>query len=303
MRIAISGSSGLVGSALISFWTRRDHQVVRVIRGALRPTEDGTAAIPWNPESGELDPSALEGVDAVVNLSGENIATGRWTAAKKQRILDSRIKTTTLLATALSKLVHPPRFFFSASAVGYYPSSGDRLLTETDPPGAGFLSQGCLAWEAATTPAEDRGIRTVHGRIGVVLARNGGALAAQVPLFRWGLGGRLGTGTQYVPWITIDDLVRGIDFCLTHEELRGPVNLSCPEPVTNAEFTKTLGRVLHRPAILPAPAFALRLALGEMADALLLSSLRVVPERLRQSGFQFDYPVLEPALRHVLDRG
>jgi len=303
MRIAISGSSGLVGSALISFWARRDHQVVRLIRGGLRPTENGAAAIPWNPQYGELEPSALEGVDAVVNLSGENIATGRWTAAKKQRILDSRIKTTTLLATALAKLVHPPSFFFSASAVGYYPSSGDRLLTEADPPGSGFLSQGCLAWESATTPAEDRGIRTVHGRIGVVLARNGGALAAQLPLFRWGLGGRLGTGTQYVPWITIDDLVRGIDFCLMHEELRGPVNLCGPEPVTNAEFTKTLGRVLHRPAILPAPAFALRLALGEMADALLLSSLRVVPERLRQSGFQFDYPALEPALRHVLDRG
>lgn len=302
MRIAIAGSTGLVGSALISFWSKAGHQIVRLVRPTSHPTDDGSSSIPWNPDVGNLNPDTLEAVDAVINLAGESIFRGCWTTAKKQRILESRTKSTRLLATTLAKLTRPPWFFFSASAVGYYPSSGDRILTESDPPGVGFLSDVCVAWEAATRPAVDRGTRTVHGRLGVVLSPEGGALAAQLPLFRWGLGGRLGSGKQFIPWIAIDDLVRAIDFCMTNEAIRGPVNLTALEPVTNAEFTKTLGRVLKRPTLLPAPALALRLALGEMAEALLLPSLRVVPERLRERGFSFQYPTLELALRHVLHK-
>jgi uncharacterized protein len=296
MKIAVTGSTGLIGSALVPHLADAGHEVVRLVRGQARTAD----AVPWDPDRGMLDAAALEGVDAVVNLAGENIAKGRWTTAKKRRILESRVKSTTLLATTMASLQRRPRCFVSASAVGYYASSGDRIITESDPAGEDFLSKVCLAWEAATQSAEASGIRTVRGRIGVVLSAEGGALAGQLPLFRWGLGGRLGSGRQYVPWIAVEDLVRAINYCLTNESLRGPVNLTAPNPVTNLEFTKTLGNVLKRPTILPAPAFALRLALGEMADQLLLPSLRVVPERLLRSGFRFAHPELKVAIRHVL---
>jgi len=300
MKIAITGSSGLVGSALVPFLLTGGHQVIRLVRQASETNNDGTTSILWNPEQVQLNVTELEGVDAVINLAGENIAGKRWTDEQKKRILDSRVKGTSLLARTLSQLKQPPKAFFSASAIGYYPPNGDQILTETSAAGTGFLSEVCQAWEAATKPAEDVGIRTIHGRIGIVLSAKGGALAAQLPLFRWGLGGRIGPGTQYTPWIAMYDLIAAILYCVMQESMRGAANLTAPGIVTNQEFTKTLGHVLHRPTFLPAPAWALRLALGEMADGLLLPSLKVVPERLQQAGFVFTYPQLEPALRHLL---
>ncbi len=300
MKIAITGSTGLVGSVLIPFLLTGGHQVIRLVRKARDTNDDGTSSILWGPDQEELNASELEGVDAVINLAGESIAGKRWTDEQKKRIIDSRVKGTGLLARTLSQMKQPPKVFFSASAIGYYLPSGTHPLTESSAAGTGFLPEVCKAWEAATKPAEDAGIRTVHGRIGIVLSPKGGALAAQLPLFRWGMGGCIGPGTQYMPWIEIDDLIRAIHFCLMKESMRGAVNLTAPGIVTNQEFTKTLGHVLHRPTFLPAPAWALRLALGEMADGLLLPSLRVVPERLQQAGFVFTYPELEPALRHLL---
>ncbi|MFT3879895.1 MAG: TIGR01777 family oxidoreductase [Gemmatales bacterium] len=303
MKIAITGSSGLVGTVLVPFLLTGGHQVIRLVRKpATSPLTDVTTSILWNPDKGELNASDLEGIDAVINLAGEGIADKRWTDERKKRIIDSRIKGTTLLAKTLAGMKQPPKVFFSASAIGYYPPSGDTPLTESTPAGSGFLPEVCKAWEAATKPAEDTGIRTVHGRIGIVLSAKGGALAAQLPLFRWGVAGRLGSGKQYTPWIEIDDLVGAMHFCLLNDTIRGAVNLTAPGIVTNQEFTKTLGQVLHRPTILPAPAWALRLALGEMADALLLASLKVIPERLQQAGYVFHYPQLEPALHHLLGR-
>ncbi len=303
MKIAIAGSSGLVGSAIIPFLLSSGHQVIRLVRKAMTsPLDDGTTSVLWNPDKEELNATGLEGVDAVINLAGEGIADKRWTEDRKKRILESRIKGTSLLARTLAHMNHKPKVFFSASAIGYYPSSGDTPLTESSPAGTGFLPQVCQAWEAATKPAEDAGIRTILGRIGIVLSAQGGALVAQLPLFRWGIAGRLGSGSQYTSWIEIDDLVAAINFCLMNETIQGPVNLTAPGIVTNKEFTKTLGHVLYRPTVLPTPAWALRLALGEMADALLLASLRVIPQRLQQAGYAFHYPAIEPALRHLLRR-
>ena len=283
------------------FLTTGGHDVVRLVRSRRPATiPDGTTSVYWNPATGEIDRDGLQGVDTVIHLAGEGIAEGRWSVARKERILQSRVQGTKLLAETLTQLPKPPQVFFSASAIGYYPPSGDTPLTEEHPPGQGFLSEVCRQWESATVPARKAGIRTVLGRIGVVLTPAGGALAAQLPLFRLGIAGRLSQGTQYVPWITLDDLVGAIHHCVMEPTMEGPVNLTAPEPVTNQEFTKTLGRVLWRPTLLPAPAFGLRLALGEMADALLLASLRVVPKRLEASQFPFDYPRLEPGLRHVL---
>jgi uncharacterized protein (TIGR01777 family) len=300
LKIAVTGSTGLVASVLIPFLTTGGHQVMRLVRKASQDTNDGTTSLLWNPDKGEMDVAGLEGIDAVIHLAGESIATGRWTAAKKERILASRVKSTTLLAQTLAKLKSPPKVFFSTSAIGYYQPSGETPLTEQSPAGTGFLPEVCQAWESATKPAEDAGIRTVHGRVGVVLTPAGGALMAQLPLFRWGVAGPLGNGKQYVPWIGIDDLVYAIHHCVQRNDVSGPVNLTAPNPVTNREFTKTLGKVLWRPTILPAPAFALRLALGEMADALLFASLNVIPERLQQLNFRFAHPTLEESLRHTL---
>lgn len=225
-----------------------------------------------------------------------------WSAKRKQQIRDSRVKSTQLLTKALVQLKAKPKAFFSASAIGYYPSSGDEALTELHPPGQGFLPEVCQAWEAATEPAQQAGIRTVLGRISIVLSAQGGTLKALLPLFRSCLAGRLGSGQQYMPWMDIGDLVNAIYFCLMDDRMAGPVNLASPHAVTNREFTATLAKVVSRPAVLPVPAFMLRLALGEMADALLLASLRVVPERMQQAGFACDYPFLEAALRHQISR-
>ncbi len=297
MRVLVSGASGLIGSALLPYLAARGYDVQRLVRvsGEARP-----AGVVWNPSAGVLDAAGLEDYDAVVHLAGENIAGGRWTAERKRLILESRRKGTQLLAQSLSRLARPPKVLVSASAIGYYGNRGPEIMRETYAPGKGFLPEVCSAWEEAPDPAADAGIRVVMPRIGVVLSAAGGALARMVVPFRLGAGGKIGNGQQYMSWITIDDLLGVIRHCIENAALTGAVNAVAPNPVTNLEFTKTLGRVLSRPVILPLPAFAARLLLGEMADELLLSSTRVEPAKLLATGFRFQYPELEPALRHIL---
>jgi hypothetical protein len=296
MRILVSGSSGLVGSALL----KRCSTSADIIRLVRRDPKPGGQEIRWDPQAGQMAAEALEGLDAVVHLAGDNIAAARWTAAKKARIYRSRVEGTALLAQTLAKLARPPKVLVSASAVGFYGDRGTEELDESSPLGRGFLASVCRDWEAATEPASRAGIRVVIARLGVVLAREGGALARLIGLFRLGLGGRLGNGRQYLSWITLGDVVEAILFLLESDSLRGPVNLVAPQPVTNREFTRALGRALHRPTLLPTPAFALRLALGEMADEMLLSSARVLPRKLVRAGYPFRDPNLESALRRVL---
>jgi hypothetical protein len=271
--------------------------VARLVRAL--PTAGGD--IPWDPAAGRLDPARLEGLDAVVHLAGENIA-GRWTAAKKARIRSSRVEGTRLLAEALAGLKRPPKTLLCASAIGYYGDRGAELLREESPAGTGFLAEVCREWEAAARPAAEKGLRVVHLRIGVVLSPAGGALARMLMPFKLGLGGRIGSGSQFMSWIASDDLSGVIRHALTTESLRGPVNAVAPQAVTNLEFTQTLGRVLRRPTPFPMPAFAARLAFGEMAEALLLASARVEPTRLVASGYRFRAPELEGALRHLLGK-
>jgi uncharacterized protein (TIGR01777 family) len=297
MRIAITGSSGLVGKQLASFLMERDHDVISVVRRA--PSEN---EIRWDPTTGEIEGEKFEGVGAVINLAGENIAEGRWNAAKKQRIRDSRVKSTQLLAKTLASLSQRPDVLVNASAIGFYGDRGDEPLDENSPPGNDFLADVCREWEAATSAAQEAGIRVVKLRIGVVLSPDGGALKKMLLPFRLGAGGRVGNGRQYWSWISIDDLVGIIDHALTTESLAGPVNAVAPRPTTNLEFTKALGRVLHRPTIFPMPAFAAKLALGEMAEALLLASTRVVPRRLQETNYEFRHADLEAALRHLLGK-
>lgn len=298
MKIAVSGSSGLVGSALVSFLSAGGHRVSRLVRSKPQP---GSADVHWDPAAGSVDAAGLEGLDAVVHLAGENIA-GRWTPEKKARIRDSRVKGTRLLTETLARLKQAPKVLVSASAIGYYGHRGDEALREDSPSGSGFLAEVCREWEAAAQPAAQKGIRVVSLRIGVVLSPAGGALARMLPPFRLGLGGKIGSGRQYMSWIGIDDLAGVIHHAVTNESLRGAVNAVAPRPVTNQEFTKTLGRVLGRPTIFPMPAFAARLAFGEMADELLLASTRVEPARLAVSGYIFRNPDLEGALRHLLGK-
>lgn len=297
MKVAVTGSSGLVGSALVRFLASGGHEVLRLVRRA--PQAKGEAR--WDPERGALDAAALEGVDAVVHLAGDNIAAGRWTRAKKLLLRSSRVGPTRLLAETLAGLKRRPRVLVSASAVGYYGHRGDAWLREADPPADDFLGRLSVDWEGAAGPAREAGIRVVHPRIGIVLSPSGGALGKMLLPFRLGLGGVVGPGTQYFSWIAIDDLVAAILHAIEHAELSGAVNAAAPLPVTNAELTRTLGRVLGRPAVLPVPAFALRLALGEMADGV-LASTRLKPERLLSTGFHFRFPELEGALRHVLGK-
>jgi uncharacterized protein (TIGR01777 family) len=252
--------------------------------------------------TGSIDQARLEGLDGVVHLAGESIATGRWTAEKKARIRDSRVKGTRLLCESLARLDQPPRVLVSASAIGYYGDRGDEILHEDSASGSGFLAEVCHMWEAATEAASQRNIRVVNLRIGVVLSAMGGALATMLFPFRMGLGGIIGSGRQFMSWIALDDLLGSIAYALRTDTIRGPVNAVAPHPVTNREFTKTLGRVLARPTLLPMPAFAARLAFGEMADELLLSSARVEPARLSAAGYDFRYPTLEGGLRHLLGR-
>ncbi|MFM9966264.1 MAG: TIGR01777 family oxidoreductase [Planctomycetaceae bacterium] len=298
MNILVTGSTGLVGSAVVQFLTTGGHRVLRLVRIAPRNADE----IAWNPTAGTIDADKLEGVDAVVHLAGDNIAHGRWSAAKKARIRDSRVLGTRLLSTALAKLNRKPRVFVCASAIGYYGHRGDEVMTESSPPGLTFISTVCRDWEAATEPARQAGIRVVNLRIGVVLTPRGGALAKMLTPFKLCVGGVVGTGRQYWSWIALDDVVGAIHHAITHDELSGPVNAVSPEPLANAAFTKILGRVLHRPTIAPLPAFVVKLMLGEMGDELLLASTRVLPNRLQETGYQFRCPTLEGALRHVLGR-
>ena len=297
MRILISGSHGLIGSALVPALTGRGHRVSRLVRST--PTVDQDE-IAWDPSAGTIDRMRLDGIEAVVHLAGERIAGGRWTPGRKATIRDSRINGTHLLCNALARLARPPAVFVGASAIGYYGDRGDERLYEDSPPGSGFLAEVCQQWEAATSSAARAGLRVVNLRIGVVLSAAGGALKLMQRPFRLGLGGTLGNGRQYMSWIALDDVVGAIESALAADALRGPVNAVAPHPVTNRDFTKTLGRVLSRPTIVPVPAAALRLAFGEMADEALLASTRVEPAKLLRIGYRFQYPELEGALRHVL---
>lgn len=298
MNILVTGSTGLVGSAVVPFLTTGGHRVFRLVRGKAHNEQE----ILWDPAAGTIDASKLEGMDAVVHLAGDNIAHGRWSAAKKARIRDSRVIGTRLLSDTLSKLNRKPRVLACASAIGYYGNRGDDVMTESSPPGPTFISEVCRDWEAATEPARAAGIRVVNLRIGVVLTPRGGALAKMLTPFKLCLGGVVGSGKQYWSWIALDDVVGAIHHAITHDELSGPVNAVAPGTLTNAEFTKILGRVLHRPTIAPLPAFVVKLLLGEMGEELLLASTRVVPNRLQETGYQFRCPTLEGALRHVLGR-
>ncbi len=296
MRIAITGSSGFVGTAAAADLTAAGHDVVRLVRSAA--TRPGTAH--WDPATGALDARAMGAIDAVVHLAGENVAGGRWTAARKRAIAESRGPATERLCRALAALPRRPRVLVAASAIGIHGDRGEEELDERSAPGTGFLAEVAQAWEAGTAPAAEGGIRVVNLRLGMVLDPRGGALRRMLLPFRLGLGGRLGHGRQWVAWITLADLLGAVRFVLEREDLAGPVLAVAPAPVTNRAFTAALAAALHRPAFLPAPAFALRLAFGEMADALLLASQRARPRRLLDAGFRFAQPDLGAALRTML---
>lgn len=296
LRIVVGGAGGLVGRQLCAFLASGGHDVRRLVR---RPACDDSE-IAWLPETGQLDADALERSDAVIHLGGESIAGGRWTAARKQAIRRSRVASTRLLSDTLARLRHPPATFLCASAVGVYGDRGDEPLNEESLPGGGFLSEVCREWEAAVERAVAAGIRIASLRLGVVLSGRGGALTAMLPAFRMGLAGPLGDGRQYMSWIALEDAIAAIHHVLWQPTLRGPINLTSPNPATNREFTRALGGVLRRPTILAAPSAAIRLALGEMGQALLLEGQRVAPRRLLESGFAFSFPSLEEALRREM---
>ncbi len=295
MRISVTGSSGLIGSALVPLLTAEGHEVARVSRSTA-----ARGAWRWDPGAGHVDGRAVNGMDAVVHLAGESIAGGRWSEARKDRIRASRVRGTRVVAEAVARADPRPQALLCASAMGFYGDRGDELLTETSAPGRGFLSEVSREWEEACAPARDEGVRVVNLRFGIVLSPAGGALAKMLLPFRLGAGGVVGSGRQWWSWVALDDAVGAIRHALVTPGLAGPVNVAAPNPVTNAEFTRTLGRVLARPTLFPVPAFAARLALGEMADALLLASARLVPVRLQQTGYVFRRPELEGALRHLL---
>jgi uncharacterized protein len=297
--VAVTGASGLVGSALVSSLTVGGHRVMALVRRAPRP---GESALRWDPSSGAITPAGAAGADAIVHLAGDSIMGLRWTGEKKRRIRESRTTATRLLVQTLTRLPKPPAVLVCASGIGYYGSRGDEVLSEESRPGTGFLAELAREWEAAAAAAIAQGIRVVHLRLGIVLSAKGGALAKMLTPFRLGLGGPIGDGAQWMSWIALDDVIGAIRHALTTDSLRGPVNAVAPAPVTNAEFTRILGRVLGRPTLLPLPAFAARLALGEMADELLLASQRVVPSRLQASGYTFRHPALEETLRAALER-
>ncbi|MEW6758343.1 MAG: TIGR01777 family oxidoreductase [Acidobacteriota bacterium] len=296
LSVAVTGSSGLVGRALCAFLSTGGHRVLRLVR---RPAEAGE--VRWDPARGEMDGASLEGLDAVVHLAGENIASGRWNGRRKTAIRDSRVAGTGFLCRSLAALRVKPRSLICASAVGYYGDRGEVELTESSPAGTGFLSEVCRDWEAAAEPAREAGIRVAHARIGVVLSAAGGALPKMLPPFLAGLGGHVGSGRQFMSWISLDDLV-GLLHHLLFSGMDGPVHATAPSPVTSRDFARILGKVLRRPAVLPLPGFAVRALFGEMGEALLLSGARVLPKRALEDGFRFQTPDLETALRVELGR-
>jgi len=299
MRILISGSSGLLGRAIVAELSQTGHEITRLVRGG--PSAD-RPAIFWNPLGDFLDPLPLEGFDAVVHLAGENIASARWTPEQKDKILRSRVQSTQLLAKTLAELRHKPKVFLCASAVGYYGQRGAEAIDETAPAGKGFLAQVAKAWEEAARPAQAAGIRTIHLRLGAVLATEGGMLPRLLPLFRWGLGATLGSGTQFLSWITLQDVVRVVSFVLGREDLSGPLNTTSPNPITNREFSKALAHAVGRPLLFRIPGWFLRLLLGEMAQELLLTSIRAVPWKLAAAGFEFVHPRIDEALSQLVRR-
>ena len=297
MKIVVSGASGLIGTQLVAKLSSSGHEVVRLVRRSPKSGE-----IQWNPKSGMLDATALEGADAVIHLSGAGIGDKRWTDGYRKEILDSRTATTALLAKTMASLSRKPSVFLSGSAIGIYGARNDEQLTEVSTHGTGFLAEVCEQWEAAAKPAVDAGIRTVYLRTGIVLSPKGGALKKLLPLFKLGVGGKFGNGKQWQSWISIDDEIGAIEHLLT-ANVSGAVNLTAPNPVTNAEFTKVLASVLKRPAIVPVPTFAPKIVLGgELADALLFTGQRVIPAALNASGYSFKHSTLESALRSLLSK-
>ena len=297
--VVVTGATGLVGAKLVAALQNSGKHVLRAVR---RQVHSPQTELHWDPAKGEIDDDRLEGVGAVVHMAGANIAGRRWNEKYKKLLLDSRVDGTTLVSNTLAGLERKPRVLVCASAIGYYGDRGDEELDEAAPCGDGFLPELCMQWERACQSARDAGIRVVNLRIGVVLSPAGGALAKMLLPFKLGGGGILGDGRQYFSWIALDDVVAATQFALDSDTLSGPVNLVAPQAVTNREYTKTLGKVLSRPTILPMPAFAARLVFGEMADALLLASTRVAPEVLTKAGYEFQYPQLEPALCHLLNK-
>lgn len=298
MRIAVTGSSGLIGTALCADLEGDGHEVVRVVR-----SKAGAGDVGWDIDAGTIDAAGLEGLDGVVHLAGAGIAESRWSDEHRRAVKESRTKGTDLLARTLAGLDAPPPVLLSGSAIGYYGDRGDEVLTEASAPGEGFLPEVCTAWEAATAPAEEAGIRVVHLRTGVVLSPDGGALGKQLLPFKLGLGGKAGKGDQWLPWITLEDHVRAMRFLLD-ADVRGPADLTAPNPVTNVEFVRTLGAVLGRPTIVPIPGLVRKLpaGVGPLVDNLLFASLRVLPAVLADAGFTWRHETLEPALRDLLDR-
>jgi uncharacterized protein (TIGR01777 family) len=300
VKILITGASGMIGSSLIPFLADRRHNLGFLVR---RPPKPGAGEVFWNPSIRAIDAPSLEGFDAVIHLAGENLAAGRWTRERKQRILDSRVEGTELLARTLGALHHPPKLLISASAVGFYGDRGEEILDEESRTGAGFLAEVCRKWEQACGPASDLGFRLVVLRLGMVLSRTGGALPRMLPPFRCGLGGRIAAGRQYISWIALEDLREIIHFILANSSFHGVCNAVAPNPATNLEFTRTLGRALHRPTPFPIPASVIRLMFGEMGEQVLLASTRVVPGRLLAAGFRFGYPDLANAIQRILSLG
>lgn len=295
MNVMITGAGGLIGRKLVPMLEQAGHHVVILTRGKSLGPEMRV----WDPQATKLSPAVLDGCEAIIHLAGENIGEGRWTPQKKERIRSSRVHGTRLLAEAIAGMNNPPGAFICASATGFYGNRGDEILTEASRAGTGFLAEVCQEWEAAADPARNI-TRVVHIRTGVVLSTAGGALAKMLLPFKLGVGGVIGDGHQFWSWISIEDSARLFQFALERNDLSGPINGTAPQPVTNREFTKTFGRVLSRPTIFPMPAFAARLVLGEMADALLLASTRTIPETALNNGFEFQHPTLEAALRAQL---
>jgi uncharacterized protein (TIGR01777 family) len=295
MIIAIAGASGLVGKALTPLLEADAHDIVRLVRNSPKAGE-----VEWHPNQDAIEPTKLEGFEAIINLAGENIAEGRWTEEKKKKIHDSRVHGTHLLSEAIAKLMNKPRVFLCASATGIYGDRGDETLVEQSESGGGFLAGVCREWEKATEPAHRAGVRVVNLRFGPILARAGGMLEKMLTPFKMGLGGKIGSGKQYISWVGIDDVVAAIKLALNDESIRGPLNIVSPQPVTNERFTRALGEALSRPTVMAMPAFAARLAFGEMADEMLLVSQKVIPKKLQASGFQFEYSDVETALQHYV---